>query len=470
MEIAMTDYEKQLQAVSEAQNWTLPPSVDKAISTLQDISKQYGKIASRNTDLKGKAAEAATESFDADKKTPDSIASVLGRLKGDIKTANSALEKAKSAYNDLPGTDVDPVQKAAILAAGGITAGPLGVLVGEAGIQIWQDHLKKQRDAAAKEALDTLDTSLAQPSSTARELPLDFPPVRVDPPPGGGGNRDGKAIVWNASAVPPASSPSGTPAPAPAAAPAAALTGVGSGGMTVTTTKIVEPPRPPRPPVVTTTTTPTVDSSTSTGGGTSTGSGTGSGSGSASQVSGSGSGSSSSDPGNGLSVDSTMSGGIAGGVTTAAGVMGGSRLATQAASNAANAAAAAANGGAGGLGGMPGGSGLGPVTGGGLGGAPGTTSSSTMGGRAGAAAAGSRASAAEAEGRAAAGARSGSNVMAPGNGGGGSSEKKRAAGLLGLSAPTLDDDGEPRARSAAAGPGGRGSRSLGDGSGASATQ
>jgi hypothetical protein len=46
-----------------------------------------------------------------------------------------------------------------------------------------------------------------------------------------------------------------------------------------------------------------------------------------------------------------------------------------------------------------------------------------------------------------------------GQGGGDSEKKKRPSGLLGLTAPTLDDDGDPTLRSAAAGPGARGGRS-----------
>ena len=45
-----------------------------------------------------------------------------------------------------------------------------------------------------------------------------------------------------------------------------------------------------------------------------------------------------------------------------------------------------------------------------------------------------------------------------GQGGSESEKKKRPSGLLGLSAPTLDDDGDPTLRSAAAGPGARGGR------------
>ena len=46
--------------------------------------------------------------------------------------------------------------------------------------------------------------------------------------------------------------------------------------------------------------------------------------------------------------------------------------------------------------------------------------------------------------------------------GGNSDKKKRQSGLLGLTAPTLDDDGNPTLRSASAGPGARGGRSGND--------
>ena len=54
-------------------------------------------------------------------------------------------------------------------------------------------------------------------------------------------------------------------------------------------------------------------------------------------------------------------------------------------------------------------------------------------------------------------------MMNPGQGGGKDDKKKRRpTGLLGLSAPSLDDDGNPTLRSASAGPGARGGRAGGD--------
>ena len=483
----MGKYEDELREIAQMPRWQIP-GVDGVKLALNQANITYNRVATESG-FEGKTGTAIGERFGTAAKAAAANSDALDLLPTAVDAANAALLVAKYAYDDLPGADVDPEIKDTIL-KGSWAGGPLGALAGAAGVKIWENHLSDQREEAAKAALDELRGAIEVPAKSASSSfeSLTVPETSnfdsggaserkdvtfTDPPTG-----DGPIIA--------------TPNPKPKTAGPGSSIDVGTGIV------ITDPP----PPVITDTEWPPPPTDTDTD--TDTGSDDdGSGGTDDPIYDGSGPGTGI-NPGTGPSVDSGMDGGIsgggiaggglAGGIAGAAGIAGGARLAGQLGGGAGGLGGIGAGGlGAGGLGaggfgsgGLAGGMGAGGAGGAsGLGGARGATGmgaggmggNNIMAGGAGnnAAGAGGRGSAAGGRGGrsgmssgrglsssggsgagGSASGRGGNNMMAPGqNGANDKNKKKRGTGLLGMTAPSLEEQDLPTGRSAAAGPGGR---------------
>lgn len=429
----MGKYEDQLAQLAALERWVLP-GLDSLHLALNEVKISYDRVHG-DTGFTGKTDAAIKEMLSLQATEAANNADALSELPRQIEAANAALALAKQAHSKLPDAEIEPELKQNIL-AGSWLAFPLGTLAGHEGVRLWEEHLAGEREKAAKEALDAFEADISTPTSKTTEHALN-----ANKP------SDGNYHAAEAQNRPPFTPiPTGGPTtPGPRTTPSSVGRGGGGGEDPRTEVFPPPPPRPPvEPPVITDPGTDipggTDDPVVSDPGGTGPG-GTGPG----------GSGPGTTAP----SVDGGLDGSIAGagGLAGAAGLAGGARLAGRLGAGAGGLGAGIPGmGGVGGLG--AGGLGAGGLGAGGLGA---NGAASTMGAGSGSgSAAGGRGSGTSAGGR------GGQSMMSHGQGqGGGESDrkKKRPSGLLGLAAPTLDDDGDPTLRSASAGPGARGGRS-----------
>ena len=430
----MGKYEDQLAQLAALERWVLP-GLDSVHLALNEVKISYDRVHGE-TGFTGKTDEAIKEMLSTQSSEAAKNADALSELPGQIEAANAALALAKQAHSNLPGAEIEPELKKNIL-AGSWLAFPLGTLAGHEGVRLWEEHLSGEREKAAKEALDAFEADISTPTTKTTEHALN-----ASKPSDGNYHAD---EAQNRKPFTPIT-PSGPTTPGPRATPS--NFGRGGGGGDDPRIEVFPPRRPPVEPPVITDPRPPIEIPGGTGDDpvVSNPGGTGPG----------GSGPGGSGPGaTAPSVDGGLDGSVAGagGLAGAAGLAGGARLAGR------------LGAGAGGLGaGIPGMGGVGGLGAGGLGaggfGAGGlgaNGAASTMGAGSGSgSAAGGRGTGSSPGGR------GGQSMMSHGQGQGGSEsdrKKKRPSGLLGLAAPTLDDDGDPTLRSASAGPGARGGRS-----------
>lgn len=412
-------YEDELRQVSLLPQWEVPGATDlsKALSETQAALIK----TSNDLGLEGAAAEAIRAKLDRSQKAAEKNSLAVAKLEPAVHIANSALSAAKDAFLSLPGAKIDQATRDQIR-LGTWLLGPAIGIIGEVTVAQVENHMAGEREKAAKDALDTFESALNFPRTEAAGVTEGavVPRANYDP----SRTADVSKHDWSVSTTP--TGPSGS-------YPRSGLQPGYVAPATPTEPRAWVAPQPVPTPYTPPVRNPTPPGTPGGGGGGGAGGGeTGDG--------GNGDDYDGTDP----SVDGSMdgiggsgglggAGALGGGLAGAAGLAGGARL------------AGALGGGGGGLGGLGGGGLSGAGAGGGL---SGTVGGSGTGGAA--SGAGGRGA-----GASGAGGRGSSMMGGGGQGGAGSSEKKRAGGLLGLQAPSLDDTDGPQARSAAAGPGGR---------------
>ncbi len=430
----MGKYEDELKALAAAPDWEVP-ALNQLENELPELVALMAKIAGA-TGLTGASAESAQAVFSALQKQFAEIHDNVHEVKDMIFYANNT----RRMVNDgpLPSTHIDGGTRTAIT-AGSFALGPLGVLSAQGGMQVYEDHLKGQREDAARKKLDEFHASLAGRDlalKQPKQLAVDFVPDQPAPPPSstdgwrngnpgygsgpGGGNYGGPGVS-GASSGGPGAGGSGTG-------------GFGTGGPGTGGPHYV----PGGPGYVPGghATVPSVDGGLD--GGYLPGTGGAGGPGGAG-----GSGGGAGGP-NGGGLPFRPGGGLGGAVSGGAGA-----AALAVGARVGGSGMTGTGGGLGGFGSAGGGAG-------GMGGAGGAAANPGAGGLLGGAKGGGVGAAGEAAGGSgAAGSRPGGAMMGGGQGGAGGGEKEKRSGLGGPMAPKLEDDIERGPRSAGAMAGGR---------------
>ncbi|MCU1433118.1 MAG: hypothetical protein JWP95_2223, partial [Actinotalea sp.] len=131
-------------------------SLDQTAASLRTISSDLG--------ITGDGADAAWDQFTLIAQELNKQADHFTKAATVARSAQEAVQTAKAAYEALPSGDLEWWQKAAVAAGGMVVAGPAGAVTGAVAAEIWGNEKEREREEAARRALDALTLSMSDAS------------------------------------------------------------------------------------------------------------------------------------------------------------------------------------------------------------------------------------------------------------------------------------------------------------------